>query len=160
MSWLIVTGRAPLSALAQQWRDAIEPVRIEHPNLESKVLAKLVDEGPPRLTLYLDRTRDTVDGRRRDNFQISTVRLAYFPGVRLARMWLAAAWTGYVQHEALELVTVDGQRPIDPHLEIDGRYPFDRGLRSGLPGMLTRETLIQTLCVVMPEDEALRVVAG
>lgn len=144
--------------LALQWRDALAPVRIEHPNRESQVVLKLTDGPPPILYVGLDWTRDTVDGHRRDRFAISSVRLCYFPGERLAQAWLAAAFAGYCQHEQLELITVNGSRPIDPHHERDGLFPFDRGLRDGLPQMLTPETLIKTLCLVMPEDEARRYV--
>lgn len=157
---LTVVGRDPMTELCRQWRDALSVMSIEHPNRESTVLVKLVDDLPPRLTVSLDWTRDTVTGKRRESFQISTVRLCYFPGVRLAQAWLAAAWAGYVLHESLEMVTADGVRPIDPHEERPASphrlspQPFDRGLRDGLPQLLTRETLIRTLLVVMDEDAA------
>lgn len=159
MTALTVIQAGPLSALCRQWRDALSPVDIRHPNAESVVQLRLVDDQIPRLTVSLDATRDTVDGHRRENFQISTVRLPYFPGVRLAQAWIAAAWAGYVMHESLELVTVGGVRPIDPHGEKIcshrlSPYPFDRGLRDGLPHLLTPATLLRTLCVVMDEDVA------
>jgi len=161
VSQLILVESGSPSSLFVLWRDAFAPMRLEHPNRESVVVLKLANGLPPILSVGLDWTRDTVDGHRRDRFAVSSVRLCYFPGVRLAQAWMAAAWAGYCMHESLELVTADGVRPIDPHSEVapgsDHRlapYLYDRGLRDGLPQMLTRDTLLRTLCVVMDEDVA------
>lgn len=159
MRLALVAGRDP-SPLFAQWRDALSSMKIEHLNLESVVEVKIMDERPPLLQFGLDWTRDTVTGKRRDRFIVSSVRLAYFPGAPLARAWLAAAFAGYCLHEALELVSVDGVRPLDPHEEIThghrlDPHPYDRGLRDGFPLVLTPESLIRSLCVVMDEDAAL-----
>lgn len=92
------------------------------------------------------------------SFEISNVRLTFFPGVTLARMWIAAAWAGYIQHEALELVEVDGVNPLDPHAQPDNAIPQNRGLRDGLPPVLNRNTLIDGLAVVMDREHAVRLV--
>jgi hypothetical protein len=149
------------SLLARQWHEALRDVVIRHPNQRSKVLAHLTDDDAPVLRLSLDFTYDSRD-RAVDAwspFTIAGVKLTYFPGVKLAREWLAAAFSGYCQHEALELVTVGGltERPLDPHAE---PFAYDRGLRDGLPPVLNRATLIQALAVVMPTDAAVALAHG
>lgn len=138
--------------LAEQWRAALADVVIRHPNRESRVFVTISDEA--MLMLSLDATRDSRDPNHvMTPFVISNVQLTYFPGERLARQWLAAAWAGYIQHEALELVTIGGttKRPLDPH---QPPFVFDRGLRDGLPVELTPETLISSLAAVMPRETA------
>lgn len=140
--------------LASQWKDALADVVIRHPNRESRVLVSVKPGNPPSLELALDQTRDSRDfDHVMTPFVISNVRLTYFPGTELARQWLAAAWAGYIQHEALELVTVGGfiVRPLDPHA---APFTYDRGLRMGLPVELTPETLVASLAVVMPREAA------
>ncbi len=118
----------------------------------------LVDGPAPTLCIYLRETRDSRDWSvRMGRFVISNVKLTYFPGIDLARKWLASAWAGYIQHEALELVTVGGtlDRPLCPHTETAaGTYAYDRGLRDGLPIELTPATLERSLCVVMEPEHA------
>lgn len=154
---LKAAGSSPLFC---QWRDALAPMVIRHPNRTSQVRLRLIDGTCPLLVFSLDQTTDTTNPDRvmRD-FQISTVSLTYFPGDRLARAWVAAAWVGYLQHEALELVTIDGlvERPLDPHLE---PHDYDRGLRVGLPIALTPTTLCEALVAVMPRRIAARLVAA
>lgn len=113
------------------------------------------------LFLSISNHRDTGDANNSvwGSFTISNVRLAFFPGVELARMWVAAAWSGYLQHEALELVTVDGIAPLNPHLEPYEMNPWNRGLRNGLPSVLTRESMIEAFAVVMDRECAVRLVA-
>lgn len=145
--------------IAEQWRAALADVVIRHPNRESVVRVSIEGGDPSQLGLALDKTRDSRDPSHViEPFTISYVKLTYFPGVRLARKWLAAAWAGYVQHEALELVTVGGliDRPLDPHAE---PFAYDRGLRQGLPVELTPATLFASLCAVMSEETA-RVLVG
>ena len=144
---LLVIG--PSSSLGDQWAAALRPMVIRHPDPAPTVELELTTSSVPSLCFRLDSHRDTVDDSKKHTpFLVSTVALTYFPGDRLARAWVAAAWTGYVMHEALELVTVDGVRPIDPHRDAT----HDTCLRDGLPVLLTPETLRRTLGVVMTPD--------
>lgn len=144
--------------LTEQWRQALADVVIRHPNRESRVLLELYESAEPTLRIALDRTWDSRTDELITPFVISNIRLTFFPGVDLARQWLAAAFAGYVQHEALELVTVGDlvTRPLDPHAP---PFTFDKGLRQGMPVVLTPETLVKTLAVVMPQDAAERMCA-
>ena len=138
--------------IAEQWRAALADVVIRHPNRVSRVACEVSDSG--MLTLALDQTQDSRDWERTMSpFTISNVQLTYFPGVELARQWLAAAWAGYGAHESLEHVTVGGttERPLDPHA---APFTFDMCLRRGLPVRLTPETLVDTLALVMPRAAA------
>jgi hypothetical protein len=153
----IGAGESPLFVA---WRDAIAPMRLRHPNRTSVVRLRLIDAATPLLVFSLDKTTDTTaPDRELCNFQISTVTLTYFPGVALAQAWVAAAWVGYLQHEALELVTVGDlvTRPLDPHAEGND---YDRGLRTGLPIVLTPATLYEALVAVMPRRVAQRLVGA
>ena len=147
---------AELGALARQWHDAIEPVILRHPNGRSRVILRLIDGDPPALYVGLDETTCTLNGAVKRDFAISTVSLTFFPGETLARQWIAAAWAGYCQHEALELATVGdlATKILDPHAEPYATNPYNRGLRDGLPTELTPETLCKALCVVMDEGGA------
>lgn len=137
-----------------QWRAALAPVVLRHPNGRSTPVLRLTDGDPPQLYVGLDRTWCTRDGHEMTDFAISTVKLTYFPGARLVRMWLAAAWTGYCCHEALELATVNGVAILDPHAEPYATNPVNRGLRDGFPVTLTPKTLLASLCLVMPRSAA------
>lgn len=145
------------SELARQWHEALRDVVIRHPNHRSAVLAHLSDDEEPVLKISLDSTYDSRDPSRDawSPFTIAGTKLTYFPGVRLARQWLAAAFSGYCQHEALELISVGGltERPLDPH---ESPYEFDRGLRDGFPTKLTPASLERALCVVMEPEHARR----
>ncbi len=153
MSQLSVVGGDEWSQLTRQWAGALNPLVVRHPG-GWPVLLTLLDGEEPRLQVELAETRDSRDPEVvLKPFIISTVTLTYFPGLVLARQWFAAAFCGYCQHEALERVTVGGltDRPLDPHAE---PFAFDRGLRDGLPVLLTPETLERALCVVMAPDAA------
>lgn len=141
--------------IARAWADALAPVLVRHPDPTSEVEIALTDQ-PATLTVAVLRSRDTTDPANVRRLVISCVDLTYFPGARLARQWLAAAWAGYIQHEALELVTVGDlhTRPIDPHADPS----LDRGLRHGFPVALTPFSLLDTLCLVMPAERALELV--
>ncbi len=148
-----------MTTIADQWRDALRGLVIRHPNPAARPL--LVVEaalGEPVLFLSISNHRDTGDanGPSWKSFTISNVRLTFFPGARLARLWVAAAFSGYLQHEALELVTVDGVAPLNPHEEPYETCPWNRGLRDGLPPVLTRETMTTALAVVMDRAHAER----
>lgn len=138
------------------WRRALESLEIRHPNGRSNVVLRVDDGGS--LFIGLDETSCTLTGEPKKNFAISTVKLTFFPGVRLARAWMAAAWCGYLQHEALELVTVGGRAVLDPHAEPYATNPFNRGLRDGMPVVLTARTMVDTLALVMPFDHAVNMV--
>lgn len=138
--------------LVKQWRDALADLVVRHPNRASRVSIEVDDRA--NLRIALDQTRDSRDPEVvLSPFVISNVKLTFFPGVKIARAWLAAAFAGYVQHEALELVTVGDltTRPLDPH---EPPFTFDRGLRKGLPVELTPETLVESLAVVMGHEAA------
>ena len=137
--------------LAEQWRGVVAKLRVRHHDREARPVFEIHDAAQPALFVAVENTRDTVTNERLGRLPVSTVTLTYWPGETVALRWLAAAWAGYIQHEALELVTLeDGTRPIDPH----GDVKYDRGLRHGLPIELTPATLLQTFEAVMPPDVA------
>lgn len=141
---------------ADQWRAALADVVLRHPNGRSAPVVRVIDGDPPSLYVGLDCTWCTGDGHEMTDFAISTVRLTYFPGVQLARMWLAAAWVGFLQHEALELATVDGVAVLNPHDEPYVSNPVNRGLRNGFPVELTYESTVAALELIMARSEAER----
>jgi hypothetical protein len=126
---------------------------VRHPDPSVPVYLDLRDGDPPMLEIKIDTRCSTNPRNPLPGFMLSSVALPFFPGVHLARAWLSAAWAGYIQHEALELVTVGDleTRPLDPHAP---PHSFDRGLRDGMPTVLTPESLERALCVVMPVDVA------
>lgn len=143
------------------WRDALAALEVRHPNGRSHVVLEIDSNDPPRLYVGLDETWCTLTGERKAPFAISTVTLTYFPGARLAQQWFAAAFSGYLQHEALELVTLAGDRNarvLDPHAEPYATNPVNRGLRDGFPVELTPASLLDTLALVMPRADAVRLV--
>lgn len=151
---LLVTGDGDLVRL---WADALQSLVIRHPNPAAKPTIQLDGwhSGVSMIMMVYDATdTETDEPHPRNPLIISTVRLTYFPGVRLARQWLAAAWAGLLQHEALELVTCDGRIVLNPHQEPYTENPWNRGLRDGLPVELTPETLRKALAVVMDPDWA------
>jgi hypothetical protein len=98
--------------------------------------------------------RDNRDPKRiLTPFIISDVRLTFFPGMTLARKWMAAAWAALGAHESLELCTVGNlvDRPLDPHAE---PYEADVPLRVGFPPLLTPESMERALRVVMEPAHA------
>lgn len=137
--------------LYEQWKGAVDRLRVRHADREAIPHFDITDGPHPALFVRVENTRDTVTDERLGSLPVSTVTLTYWPGEAVALRWLAAAWAGYIQHEALELVTLeDGTRPIDPHA-----HPrFDRGLRHGLPVVLTPETLRATFLAVAPPEVA------
>ncbi len=140
------------SLLHNQWRDALKPMIIRHPNRVSTVHLTLADGGEPMLKFSLDKAFDTTDLTKmfRAELHISTVCLKFFPGTVLAQAWIQAAWVGYLQHEAMELVTIGNlaTRPLDPH---NVTMMYDRGLREGLPTNLTPQSMIRAFTVIMPQ---------
>lgn len=151
---LLVTGQ---NELVRLWADALAMLTIRHPNPTSKPVVTLSDIGPhAMLTLEVADATDTATGEphERNPLLISQVRLSFFPGVRLARQWMAAAWAGLLQHEALELVTIDGRIVLNPHDEPYVLNPWNRGLRDGLPPVLDAASLRKALAVVMDIDWA------
>lgn len=121
---------------------------------------------PPQLALHVENTIETTkhDGTRLARLNVATTSLAWWPGARLFRTWLAVAWAGYIQHEALELVMADGVRLYDPHVPIASGhrlspYAHDRGLRDGFPPELTRDTMLRALCTAMDREVAEQLMA-
>ncbi len=147
---LKVTGRVGL--LTRQWADALEHVVVRHPNRSITPVLTL-DDGPvPNLHFELDHNPSSDADEIISPFRITNVKLTYFPGVRLARMWLAAAWACFLQHEALELVTIGDlkTRALDPH---ENRARLDYVFHTGLPFTLTPESLAAALATAIPREE-------
>lgn len=143
-----LTAAADLGPIGAAWASALREIHIAHPDPSSTV-ALTLDGDPARLQVTVLDARDTLDPDHvMPRFEISTVRLAWFPGPEVARAWIAVAWAGYMQHEALERVTAGGARPIDPHLP---PHSYDRGLRHGFPPVLTPDSLRQTLRLAMDD---------
>ncbi len=160
---LLIVAAGDLSPLCQLWHDAIAPLIVRHPNRSSTILLRLVDAAHPTLTYSVDQTTDSTDPTKlmRTPFNISTINLTYFPGVRAAQAFIAAAHIGYLTHEALELVTIGDlkTRVFDPHAGDESVNPWNRAVRDGMPVHLTPETLVRALMVIMSETWA-RQVAG
>lgn len=152
---LMVTGDG---ALVRLWADALAPVTIRHPNPTAKPAVQLVGQGDhfARLSVMVYDALCTATDEPHESspLLVSQVQLSFFPGARLARQWIAAAWAGYLQHEALELVTVDGRIVLNPHEEPKDANPWNRGLRDGLPVVLDKLSLTKALGVVMDSDWA------
>lgn len=151
---LMTTGEGKMVRL---WADALSGVVIRHPNPGARPCVQL-DGGETEASLTLmvyDAIDTATDGPHpRNPLLISHVRLTFFPGGHMARLWLAAAWAGLLQHEALELVTNLGSIVLNPHDEPYLHCPWNRGLRDGLPVELTPHTLRKALAVVMDQDAA------
>lgn len=137
-----------MGILIEQWQEALDGMRFRHADREVTPVFSLGSGEHPSLHVSMRNIRDSVTDERMGSLSISSIELTYFPGLTVARRWLAAAFAGYLQHESLELVTLaDGTRPIDPH---GGNPDLDRGLRHGMPVKLTPETLLKTFEAVMP----------
>jgi hypothetical protein len=150
-----------VSELAVHWRDALAALEVRHPNGRSQVVLRVIDGGPPQLYVGLDETTCTLTGETKRDFAISTVKLTYWPGVTLAQQWFAAAWVGYLQHEALELVTIAGDRGrkvLDPHAEPYSTNPLNRGLRVGFPVELEPTSLAETLEMALGDEVMIELV--
>jgi hypothetical protein len=126
------------------WAEALRGLEIRHP--DPAVTVRLILEHG-LLALRVENVIDNDTGKRRD-LGVSTVSLAHFPGITEARRWIACAWAGYLMHEALEGVTVDGVRVLDPHTEPYETNPWNRPVRDALPVTLTPEALIAAMRVV------------
>ncbi len=153
---LVVTGRRGL--LTRQWADALEHVIVRHPNRNITPILTL-DDGPmPNLHFELDHNPSSDSDEDITPFRITNVKLAFFPGETLARMWLAAAWACFLQHEALELVTVGDLRTrvLDPH---ENRERLDHVFHTGLPFTLTPEALEDAIATAIPRAEVRRLMS-
>ncbi len=151
---LLVTGDTPLIRL---WADALALLVIRHSFPGARPTVKLhTFNGADYLTVEVGDALDTRTGEPHaaNPLLVAQVKLTYFPGAALARVWMAAAWAGLAQHEALELVTWCDRIVLNPHAEPHRETPWNRGLRDGLPLELTPETLVCALAVVMPEEVA------
>jgi hypothetical protein len=145
------------TSVADQWRAALADVVVRHPDRRSKPVLRVVDGDPPVLYVGLDVAHCTADdAKEMRDFAIANVHLHCFPGIALARAWLAAAWVGYLQHEALELVTVGGltDKVLDPHADPYPTNPLNRGLRDGFPNHLRPFDIYRTLCLVTDKKTA------
>lgn len=149
---LVVTGRNYL--LTRQWADALEHVIVRHPNRGVNLIITLEDERTPRITFSIDANPSSDSDEIISPFNIINVRLTFFPGVLLAQQWIAAAWGCFLQHEALELVTVGDfrTRVLDPHAS---RHLLDHMFHKGFPFQLTPETLLEALGTAVPRADAI-----
>lgn len=153
---LKVTGRRfPLTRL---WADALADVIVRHPNRNITPILTLEDSGEPNLHFELDHNPSSDADETISPFRITNVRLTFFPGVDLARKWLAAAWACFLQHEALELVTIGDlkTRALDPH---ENRARLDYVFHTGLPFSLTPDTLLRALTTAIPREEAQQLIS-
>lgn len=137
--------------IVSAWRSALAGLCVRHPDLAAKPYWLVDDAG--YLHVGCGAVHDTSTGQVR-NLPICSVRLVYFPGEDLARKWFAAAWAGYLQHEALELVTYNGEPPLNAHAEPYVSNPYNRGLRDGFPSVLDQAALVKALAVVMDPADA------
>ncbi len=144
-------------SLLEQWTLALDALVIRHIDPTCTPLLEIVGtEDRPTLRVAVANARDTRDQDVRfDVLTINDVLLTYWPGQSTAQAWIAAAWAGYLLHEGLELVTMCGGHPLDPHLE---PFDFDRGLRDGTPRELTPQALRRTLEIVMSPAAADRII--
>ncbi len=140
-----------MTDLYEKWASALRDLDVRHPRDGAVPTLKLIEGVPPSLQVSVREHACNVTGGSIDELPVSTVRLTFWPGITLARQWIAAAWAGYLQHEALELVTVGErtERPLDPHREPYATNPYNRGLRDGFPVELTWGSLERALAVVM-----------
>lgn len=155
---LLIDGIPKDHSLAARWAMALRDLEVRYPDPEVWVELKLTTAEQPVFTLVVGNVMDTRSGHRKSELVISCVTLAIWPGEELCRMWVAAAWAGYLQHEALELVTYNLKSPLDPHEEPYEANPFNRGLRDGLPARLDGPALIKALATVMDEISATNLV--
>jgi hypothetical protein len=148
----VVTGRA--SELSRQWAEALDGIIVRHPNRSITPMFTLHDAPEPSLAFELDANPSSDSDETIAPFRITNVKLTFFPGVRAARAWLAAAWGCFLQHEALELVTVGDLRTrvLDPHAT---RATLDYVFHTGLPFTLTRDSLLAALTTAIPRVDAL-----
>jgi hypothetical protein len=154
---LTVTGRQHL--LTRQWADALEGVIVRHPNRSIEPILTLDDTPVPNLHFELDMNPSSDSDEVIIPFRITNVKLSFFPGADLARKWLAAAWACFLQHEALELVTIGDKktRVLDPH---ENRGRLDYVFHTGLPFTLTPKTLLAALSTAIPPQEAEELMAA
>jgi hypothetical protein len=152
---LTVTGRT--NELTRRWADALDGVIVRHPNRGITPLMTLDDGAEPSLHFELDSNPSSDADEVISPFRITNVRLTYFPGIAVARAWLAAAWGCFLQHEALELVTVGDLRTrvLDPHAT---RATLDYVFHTGLPFALTPASLLAALATAIPRADAVRLV--
>lgn len=144
-------------AIAAKWATALADLEVRHPNGRSQVVLRVIEGDPPELYVGLDETTCTLTGETKRDFAISTVKLTYWPGVVLAQQWFAAAWVGYLQHEALELVTARGDRSRKA-LDLRETNPLNRGLCVGFPVELEPTSLAETLEMALGEETMIKLV--
>ncbi len=138
------------SLLAEQWLAMLRALGLSHPDPTCSVGIALTD-GPNGPSLHFRATvRDTRDAAVfRVDQAIHSVRLTIWPGQHLAALFCGVLWTGYMTHESMELVQLNGEMLLSPHAE-----PFhaDHAFRRAAPSVLTWESLALALEVVLPRD--------
>lgn len=152
---LTVTGRQ--NELTRRWADAFDGVLVRHPNRAITVLVTLEDYLTPMIHFEMDTNVCSNTEREIAPFRIGNVLLTYFPGALAARAWLAAAWSCFLQHEAVELVTLGdiATRVLDPHAS---QANMEHVFLVGFPPQLTPDTLLAALCMAVPRAEAEQIV--
>lgn len=152
---LVVTGRQ--NELTRLWADALADVVVRHPNRAFTLTVTLEDYLTPMIHFDIDATICSNTDQLISPFRVGNVLLKFFPGVRAARAWIAAAWGCFMQHEGIELVTLaDISKPVmDPH---DNFSHMEHVFLAGFPSQLTPDTLLAALCMAVPRAEAERIV--
>lgn len=148
---LTVTGRQ--NELTRLWADALADLVVRHPNRAFTLLVTLEDYLTPMIHFELDTNICSNTDRVISPFRIGNVLLRYFPGVTAARAWIAAAWSCFMQHEGVELVTLaDISKPVlNPH---DDPAHMAHVFSVGFPAELTPESLLAALSVAIPRADA------
>ncbi len=142
-------------SLFDLWEDAVASMEILHLDPTCEPVISVLDAPEPRLSIAVLNARDTArQDRRIPRLEVATVRVTYWPGETLAKTWLAIAWSGYIQHAALELVFADHMRVVDPHVNPE----LQHGLRLGFPAVLTPETLANTLEIALTHDLVVKMI--
>jgi hypothetical protein len=147
---LVVTGRK--CELTRLWAGALEHVIVRHPNRGITPRLTLDDSTSPVIYFELDQNPSSNSDEIISPFIITNVMLTFFPGIEAARAWLAAAWACFLQHEALELVTIGDfmTRALDPH---QSREALNHVFHTGLPSHLTPESLRAALLTAIPAHD-------
>lgn len=147
----------PIPSLRELWESAIASMSVKHVDPTVRVdWMMLGSPDEPRLQIKVIGARDSRDQERRMDIHVHTMNLRMWPGLTIARTFLACAWATYFQHEALELCHVDDELVWDPHR---APYVYDQGFRGGMCVDVSPESIERTLSIVMGAENARRLLA-
>jgi hypothetical protein len=132
----------PIADLGRQWFAALADLRIAHPDPTAEFGVTVHDDSLALWATVRD-SRDPAVWRVRQS--VHCVKLEHFPGTRLARLFVAGMFIGYMTHECFELVTARGEQPFDPHADPYIANPYNALFRRACPNVLTPETLAAAL---------------